>query len=244
MSKLTTSRHWDKSWNKTQRHDIDTNIDSEELFQYLQDKKYRNIIELGCGGSGSSLYFFHKKLNYDLYGVDTSIDGLNYLRDNLKKEGIPVKVWKEDILSDDFSKRYNSSFDISFSSGLIEHFTDKDLLKVVKTHFDIIRDNGITIISVPNGVILRKIIGLIFSPFDTYQRHNLKICKIEAVKKLLKHWGKIEYLDYYGGKFSSCVSGFKKINNIFELINKLDVDKHKSLFYPSIIFITKKERNR
>ena len=90
MSKLTTSRHWDKSWNKTQRHDIDTNINSEELFQYLQDKKYRNVIELGCGGSGSNLYFFHKRLNYDLHGVDSSTEGLNYLV--IEDEGVPERI--------------------------------------------------------------------------------------------------------------------------------------------------------
>ncbi|GAI47217.1 unnamed protein product, partial [marine sediment metagenome] len=159
----------------------------------------------------------------------------------LKKVEIPIKVWKEDILSDDFSKRYNSSFDVSFSLGFIEHFTSKDLLKVVKTHFDIIRDNGVAIISVPNVAVLRKITGLMFSPFDTFQRHNLKICRIEPLKKLLKQWGRIEYFGYYGGKFDSCVSGSKKINSIFEVVNRLDVDKHKSFFYPSVISIVKKE---
>lgn len=241
MGKLTTPEHWDRSWGKAEYHTIDMNINFKELFQYLKDKNYRNVIELGCGGSGSNLYFFHKRLGYDLYDIDITTEGLNYLRDNLKKAGITAKVWKEDILSDDFTNQYNLSFDVSFSSGLIEHFTDKDSLKVIKTHFDIIRDGGVAIIMVPNGNILRKITGLMFSPFDTFRRHNLKIMKINNLKRLLEQFGRTEYIDYAGGKFSSCVSGFKRINNIFEVINKLDVNKHKSLFYPSILSITKKE---
>jgi predicted SAM-dependent methyltransferase len=46
--------------------------------------------------------------------------------------------------------------DICFSVGLIEHFTEEDLPRVVSAHFDVVRPGGLVVISFPTPTCSRS----------------------------------------------------------------------------------------
>jgi len=50
----------------------------------------------------------------------------------------------------------NMEADLVFSVGLIEHFSVRDTAKAVKAHFDILKSNGIAIISFPTPTFLYR----------------------------------------------------------------------------------------
>ncbi len=96
------------------------------IIKYSNNKK---IMEAGCGTGIISTYL--SSLGYDVTEVDNDdkILGLakmiskDYIKGNLPK------FVKKDILKLDFDA---NSFEVIFSNGVLEHFSDEHILKILK----------------------------------------------------------------------------------------------------------------
>ncbi|HLG35892.1 MAG TPA: class I SAM-dependent methyltransferase [Bacteroidia bacterium] len=198
---LTEKSFWDDMWSES-HHVInpDKNKNSAhvrrvlDIFErYLSINENLNILEIGGAGGGYLMYMV-KNFKYRAYSLDYSDSGNELTAKYFSKAGVPVKIFQRDLFSDlsDLPK-----FDIVYSLGLIEHFSDP--LPCIAKHYELLKPNGILILGVPN-------LGGIYTPFlkvlapEELHAHNLKTMKLRAWNEFEKKFNlKIIFRDYVGG---------------------------------------------
>lgn len=95
-------------------------------------KKYakgNKLIESGSGTGVLSTYM--SSLGYDVIGVDIDKDILNLSRkiaENYKSKNKPTFLYKS-IFELDYKK---NTFDVSFSNGVLEHFSNEQIIETLK----------------------------------------------------------------------------------------------------------------
>ncbi len=135
---LTDSEYWDGEWAHIQ---LPSRLNAHRfgergfisLFEKLLPKGPMNALEVGCA-PGRYLLYFAEQMGYTATGIDFAPLGCRLTEENLKKAGVQGSVIRGDFLTDPLPEE---SFDVVFSAGFIEHFTDpmpvlqrmKDLLK-------------------------------------------------------------------------------------------------------------------
>ncbi|MFH1727418.1 MAG: class I SAM-dependent methyltransferase [Pseudomonadota bacterium] len=109
-----------------------------------------NSIELGCGEGKISILL-------GLLGVKTNL--LDFNKDVLTRAqkihslfNLNPTTIKADII--ELDKNLLNNFDISVSLGLAEHFENDERQKVINSHFNVLKENGISIIWVPNSLAI------------------------------------------------------------------------------------------
>jgi SAM-dependent methyltransferase len=102
------------------------------------------VLEIGGGGS-RVLPYLGLKFGFEVSGTDFSLSGCRLLHANLALVGIPGSVVCEDLLR---SSLRGESFDLVYSSGLIEHF--EDTVAVVEEHLRLLKRGGRLVLIVPN----------------------------------------------------------------------------------------------
>jgi len=158
----TTNRNtpqlWDKLWERKTSKDEDTatlRIEEKTVrWQKLKEivlNKFSSfhdlkVIEIGAGmGTYSGLM---AKQGAKVTILDCSENALLRAQDFIMHNGVKAEFMKCDALSLPDEIRYK--FDISMSFGTAEHFQGEERVKIIKAHFDVLKDGGITCISVPN----------------------------------------------------------------------------------------------
>lgn len=112
-------------------------------------------------GGGDSCFFngLKKNLNINEYTIyDFNEKGINKFLNKalVYVNDIKIKAFNHDLLNEDLYE-FNC-YDIVFSVGLIEHFDEVGMFKVISKHFQLVKDDGIIIISTPTPTILYRII--------------------------------------------------------------------------------------
>ncbi len=150
---------WDGIWSEK-------SIDHKEiLYTVLQEKRgsiweqLRNtlvkkygslqalrVIELGAGAGTYSILMAQEGAEITI--LDYSSNAIARSKDFLKKLNIEAEFILGDALTLDDTLKKN--YDISMSFGLAEHFQHDERLRIIQSHFDLLRENGSTFISVPN----------------------------------------------------------------------------------------------
>jgi SAM-dependent methyltransferase len=129
------------------------------------------VLEIGGGGS-RVLPYLALKFGFEVYGSDFSFSGCRLLNANLSLVGISGSVVCEDLFQ---SSLRGESFDLVYSSGLIEHF--EDTVAVVREHLRLLRPGGRLVLIVPNllglqGKLIEKLapplwrVHKVLSPVD------------------------------------------------------------------------------
>jgi cyclopropane fatty-acyl-phospholipid synthase-like methyltransferase len=77
----------------------------------------KRFLEVGCAG-GRWLVYFHRAFGYSVTGCDYSETGCETARQALSRAGIAGEVIQDDLF------RLEGRWDVVFSGGLVEHFTD------------------------------------------------------------------------------------------------------------------------
>ncbi len=110
---------------------INNNLQKKRI--YLKEiKKYainRKIVECGCGTAKISTYFQNN--GYDVSAVDIDSAILNLAKDIVRKstyEESP-KFYNMSIMNMNFKDK---EFDVAFSNGVLEHFNNKEIIKILK----------------------------------------------------------------------------------------------------------------
>jgi SAM-dependent methyltransferase len=110
------------------------------------------VLELGCGNS-PYLPYFAREFSADVYGIDYSSNGCEAAVEICQRAGVPIgRIWSGDLFDPlDFSASWGSavdSFDVVFSLGLVEHFTDT--AGVLRAAARYLKPGGTMISVIPN----------------------------------------------------------------------------------------------
>lgn len=144
----------------------------KNIDEFITIKKRRiNILDFGCGnGSAISQYLIRDEVN--LFGVDIHDDSIDYANKNFGKPNAKfLKEIPKDIL-----------FDIIIYADVLEHLENPN--SFLKQHFNLLKDDGIILGSIPNGYgpfeIEKKITNLL--GLETFIQYLIKLKR--KIKKL------------------------------------------------------------
>ena len=109
----------------------------------------RNLqtVELGSGRGDLSVLLAQRGARVTL--IDSSAEVLRQARHRFDRLGLSAQYEHGDSLST--GESWSDRFDVSLSSGVVEHFRGDDRTRVVRAHFEALRPGGMGIISVPNA---------------------------------------------------------------------------------------------
>jgi len=155
MKRLTDVAFWEREWwgrERPRRLWLYRDFDFELVrLLWAAGKAWREVqggvprvIELGAGGS-RLLPYLARHFGYRVFGSDFSLAGCRLLRANLALQGVEGGVVCDDVLQSALSP---ATFDLVFSTGLIEHFDDT--AAIIAEHVRLLRPGGQLVLVVPN----------------------------------------------------------------------------------------------
>jgi SAM-dependent methyltransferase len=112
----------------------------KNILRFLPDNKNCKILDAGCG-LGHLLYFLKRNCYKNSLGIDINEENVNYCN----SMGLNCK-------KGDLFKFFNNpdKFDIIIANNVLEHFTYKDIVKIIKQMHLRLNKNGKLLIIVPN----------------------------------------------------------------------------------------------
>ena len=163
MRRLTDVAYWEESWwvgRRPRRLRLyrDFDLETVRLLRVVgrtgsrqghcpegeSPIKPSRVLEIGGGGS-RVLPYLGLKLGFEVCGTDFSLSGCRLLHANLALAGISGSVVCEDLFR---SSLRSESFDLVYSSGLVEHFSDTRA--VAAEHVRLLKPGGRLVLIVPN----------------------------------------------------------------------------------------------
>ncbi len=167
--------------------------------EYLPEKEGLSILEIG-GAPGQWLAYFAKNFHYTIHAVDYSKVGCDRMQENFDLLNLDATIYNRDVLKDDLSDL--PRFDIVYSMGFIEHFSDLDL--IVEKHLVLLKDGGILLLGVPNFLGINGLVFRRIAP-RTLSMHNLLTMDIDK-------WGSFEKKYRLETLFKGYIGGFEPRN--------------------------------
>lgn len=138
------------------------------LQRFLTYDTSLSFLEVGCVPGGNMVYFA-RNFGYQVSGLDYS-DAIQHMGPVLRAHGIDQF---ELFQCDFFEFSPPSKYDIVFSAGFVEHFTEPEL--VFKKHCDLLRSGGFLIISLPNFQYGQKLLRILLGVRHEFDWHNLDV---------------------------------------------------------------------
>ena len=139
--KLTTEDFWDSSYESHVFYPIPEKYPIvKEIKIFFKEKNFKNILEIGCF-PGRFLYYFGK-LGFILNGIDQTKflpKMIEWFKSNNFKIG---EFINQDIFNIDISKI--QKYDVVFSSGFVEHFTNFD--EIIRLHTKLVKKDRVMFI--------------------------------------------------------------------------------------------------
>jgi len=163
------------SWWKKNSSSYSNYLYSAFIEKHIPKEEGLSIVEVGSA-PGDNMVSFKHKYNCVPYGIEYSKSGAEMNKRVFEKNGIPADhVIEADFFDEEFQDKYRNYFDIVYSSGFIEHFSDpKD---VVKKHINILKPGGTLIVSIPNfryiNFILKAFFNTSFIPTHNFELMDL-----------------------------------------------------------------------
>lgn len=106
-------------------------------------------IELGAGRG--DLSFLLASRGADVTLLDSSPTVLDLARKRFERFGVSADYVQADLFD---TATLETRYDVSLSSGVIEHFRSCDRLRSVRAHRAVLRPGGLAVISVPNAACI------------------------------------------------------------------------------------------
>ena len=223
--------------------------------KYLPNTRGARVLEVGSA-PGDYLVRLSKTFHCIPFGIEYSNSGVELNRRLFIANNIdPNNVIHGDFLSEEFHKRYQGQFELVTSRGFIEHFTDAK--GIVERHLNLLADDGVLVISVPNLRGLNYLFARLFHK-ELIAMHNLTIMGKSKFKELFDDSEVSEiFCGYYGtfnfGLFNArensvrqsilslCMKFQMLLNLAFRLLLR-DRGAESAFLSPSLIFVGKKKR--
>lgn len=128
----------------------DEQVDYLANFYHLEkcvgDVKDKKILEVGSGTGQGSAFLASKGAETHL--VDISEKSLQFAKKYFSYKKLPVKTYKQNIFSMNFR---TGSFDVVWNGGVIEHFNDRQKIKLLKKMWKLVKHDGKLLVTVPNA---------------------------------------------------------------------------------------------
>jgi len=139
--------------------------------------------------------------------VDNNLAGLEKTKERIKEKD-NVVLLNRDILKGNFE---NIMSDLVLSVGLIEHFDEKGTRKAIKAHFDLLKKNGLAVITFPTPTFLYRIARFIAEKMGLWIFHDERPLQIKEVLEIAREYGEqMEYSIIWPIVFTQGVVVFKK----------------------------------
>jgi 2-polyprenyl-3-methyl-5-hydroxy-6-metoxy-1,4-benzoquinol methylase len=103
------------------------------------------LLEAGCGSS-NWLSYFARDFGFEVSGIDYSEAGCARVSENLLRQKIAGEIVCADFRNP--PKQMRNAFDILFSSGVVEHYTDT--VACVEALSELLKPGGMMITNIPN----------------------------------------------------------------------------------------------
>jgi len=232
--KLTEKEYWDQYWQKyTLPLEVSKSIKNQFLIEilntfdrYLPYDNKLSILEIG-GSPGQYLAYMHKTFGYEISCLDFSSIGCTKTLENYELLKIKGKVYQIDL----FSKELDLPlFDIVYSLGFIEHFSDTDL--VIEKHLNLIKPGGMLFLGVPNFLGVNHLFLKRLAP-QLLSKHNLTVMD-------LNNWSLFEKKFNLHTIFKGYIGGFQPSN--FNRYEKMTVVNFLLLSFTRLLVFTFKRR--
>ena len=149
--RLTEQEYWNDYWGEfalpaeiKKSNNLYINEILNTFDRYLPKDNRLSILEIG-GAPGQYLAYMHRQFGYHVNSLDYSETGCKITRENFKLLNIHGTIYEKDFFSEEPAL---PQFDIVYSLGLVEHFSDLDL--IIGKHLDLLKPGGILLIGAPN----------------------------------------------------------------------------------------------
>ncbi|MFA4890438.1 MAG: class I SAM-dependent methyltransferase [Candidatus Paceibacterota bacterium] len=220
--------------------------------RYLPIDEKIKIMEIGSA-PGKYLIRFNKELKYEPYGVELSDTGYRLNVKNFEEAGLKTEnVIKSDFTDQIFQKKYEEHFDVIYSRGFIEHFTDPS--KAIDYHLALLKRGGFLVIIIPNLKGINYYLAKLTNPIS-FSKHNFNIMNYKKFKNLFDRRDLEPLCCRYFGVFNFGLFNADKkwkefillwlrrfqylLNFVFFTLRKIDLES--GLFSPYLIYIGKKK---
>jgi len=150
---LTDARYWSNVWTAAAHASQTINPNSRTgrpHYVFLSSalaQSEGSILEIGCGAS-RWLPYFDTHFGFSVTGIDYSSYGCEIASENLKASGVNGRVLELDAFGP--NEHLREQFDVMFSLGVIEHFTDT--VETVRAFARYVKPGGLLISVCPNMV--------------------------------------------------------------------------------------------
>jgi SAM-dependent methyltransferase len=163
---------------------ITGHILTKTIRKYIGHLENPSIIELG-GANSAFLEHFIKAFQPGQYIIiDNNHVGLEKTKRRIIN-GSNVTILNKDILNLDMDKQV----DLVLSIGLIEHFNKAGTEKAIKAHFELLKPDGIVIMTFPTPTMLYKIVRYVSEVLKLWIFHDERPLLIEEVLKTAELFG-------------------------------------------------------
>lgn len=216
--KLTEKQFWLEYWEK--KTDLIESVSKNNYFssvfkKIIKDSSIKTSIEIG-GFPGYFSIYLKKYFNIEPTLLDYIIHE-KIISDLLKCNNLTIDSLGL-IETDLFNVDPQDQFDLTFSFGFIEHFSDtKDL---IKRHVNFLKPDGTLLIIVPNLLGFNGWINRKFD-FEVYTKHFLNCMDKNILKESAKSCQLKEIETYYFGKFSIWLENYSNQNLFFRIFFKI-----------------------
>lgn len=147
------------------------------MFKSIFDQKPKKILEVGTGTGSMSIFLSY--LGFKVTSLDNDLEVLKKARALSRNFNGKVKFQ----FGDGFKMAFgNGSFDVVFHQGLLEHFSDEQIYKLLDEQ---LRVSVAVVLSVPNNLYPKKDFG-----------DERLLSKKEWERKLKKRYELIESIEY------------------------------------------------
>jgi SAM-dependent methyltransferase len=161
MAPSTRDLHEDHPWDATAelaaltRQDI-WSLRRAFLERWLPDVRGLRVVEVGSGPAHDSISFAQR--GADVTALDYSQQGLRLARRFYAQLGLPVRTVCGSATALPFA---DGRFDLAFNGGVLEHFSDADLARVIDEMARVVRPGGHVLAFCPNR-------------YNVFYQHHLK----------------------------------------------------------------------
>jgi len=151
-------------------------ISCENIYNYLKDKDYHKLLDIGCG-TGYLINMLSKDYNAEYIGLDLSPEMIKQAKSKNIKNAIFVEGRSDEIPFDD------NTFNIVTCSQSFHHYPDTD--KAMQEARRVLKPGGLYILS-DTGVGFFKMLGVKIDDFIYRHFSNTGDCNVSYMEKTIK----------------------------------------------------------
>jgi 2-polyprenyl-3-methyl-5-hydroxy-6-metoxy-1,4-benzoquinol methylase len=162
MAEKNTAQFWDNLWQKPGSEEKDLfKVRKEERlirWQRIEAMVFRrfgsfqglSVIEIGAGTGTNAALMAERGARVTV--LDYSPTALDRSARLFERLGISAEFVEGDALA--LQTDLEAQYDVSMSFGLAEHFTGEARKQIIKAHLNLLKANGLALVSVPNSANL------------------------------------------------------------------------------------------